>query len=105
MNVGTIHLALLRHENADDRPLEPGNRLSGPAFTESMNTEPVIDLEKERQLVRHLRYRFKPTYALRATLFFIGGADSPSIPFSRMNPRTRPSHLHLAQMTKTSLKR
>lgn len=45
MHRKATYLALLRHENADDRPFEPGNKLSGPAFTPSMNIDPVIDLK------------------------------------------------------------
>lgn len=78
------YLALLRHAKGEPKPRDFGKRAECDTRTSSRKIEPVTDTR-------------------RASLFLICGAERPLVPFSTRNPRTFPSHLQRAQMTKRSL--
>ena len=102
----TTCLAEFRQEKAEVRPLDFGRSVSCETRTESMKMDPVAD-------------------ARRATLFLMTDTERPFRPWkgttrsdamvkefqtevlitlSKMKPRMWLSHLHTAQITKTSLK-
>src|SRR4029077_8814272 len=76
------YLALLRHPNGPASPSAPGNAFSSGTNTSSMMISPVLE-------------------ARRLNLPWIGGAESPFIPFSSRYPRIVPLS-SFAHTTKTS---